>query len=105
MDIIIDRKKKRFKYGMDLNWDDPLFIESAKCQKAITIDIPNDSRNPIHNYMRRWGHKALLGKRAFALKDTGEILSGFIVDIIPPYYISLKDKGVVKIDDVISIGE
>ena len=102
--IIIDRKKKRA--NSDNQWVDALGLEEARKEKARTIDIPSDSDNPIHKFIRTWGsHKLLLGKKVFCLNDRKEMLSGFIVDVIAPYYLSLRNKGVVKFSDVISVGD
>ena len=104
MQIIVDRKHKRANF--DNQWADPFSVELAKKEKARTIDIPNDSKNPVHEFIRKWGsHKLLLNKTAFCMTDKQTILSGRIVDIIPPHYLLLKNKGVATFDSVISISE
>ena len=100
--IIMDRKKKRA--NSDNQWVDPLGIEEAKRNKAITIEIPKGTKNPAYILMSSMGVKALLGRIAYCLDSKKELMTGRIVDIIPPGYLHLKNKGVVKIDDVISIG-
>ena len=100
--IIIDRKNKRA--SLDNNWDDALGVDHAKREKARTINIPKDSKNPAHQVMTAMGVKALLGRKAFCFNSKQEMVSGIISDVIPPNYIHLRNKGVFKIDDVISIG-
>ena len=100
--IIVDRKKK--KASFDNQFTDPLGVDEAKREKARTIDIPNDSTNPIHKFLRLWDSpKLLLGRCVHCLIDKKEVLSGYIVDVIPPFYLHLKDKGVVKFSDVVSM--
>ena len=102
--IIIDRKRKRA--NSDNQWVDPLGIEQAKKEKLRTIDVPSDSDNPIHKFIRQWGsHKLLLGRKVHCLTDRKEMLSGYVVDVIAPFYLLLKNKGIVKFSDVISIGD
>ena len=104
MQIIIDRKHKRANF--DNQWNDVFSLDNAKKEQARTIDVPNDSKNPVHEFIRKWGsHKLLLNKTAFCITDRKEILSGRIVDVIPPYYLLLKNKGVATFDSVISISE
>ena len=102
--IIVDRKHKRA--NSDNQWKDPLGVEDAKHEKARTIEVPNDSKNPVHEFIRKWGsHKQLLGKKAFCLTDRKEMMWGYIIDVFPPFYLHLKNKGIAKFDDVISIAE
>ena len=102
--IIVDRKHKRA--SSDSQWKDPLGVDEARREKARTIDIPSDSDNVIHKFIRTWGsHKLLLGRKVHCITDKKEMLSGFIVDVIAPYYLSLRNKGVVKFSDVVSIGD
>ena len=104
MDIIVDRKKKRFRLGMDENFNDPLGTEKAKREKARTIDVPNDSDNPVHKFIKQWGsHKLLLGKKVHCLTDKQTVLSGYIVDVIAPHYLMLRNKGVATFESVITI--
>lgn len=100
--IIIDRKHKR--KNSDEQWNDPLGTEEAKYNKARTIEIPKETKNPVYTAITSMGIKSLLGRIAYCLNDKKEILSGRIVDVIPPGYLHLKNKGVVKIDDCISLG-
>lgn len=100
--IIIDRKAKRT--NSDSNWIDPLGVSEAKANKSRTIEIPKDSANPVHQAIESMGVKALLGRVAYCLNDKKEMMSGVIVDVIPPYYLHLRHKGVAKFDDIISIG-
>ena len=101
--IIIDRKSKRA--NADENWQDPLGIDHAKREKARTISIPNEDRRPIYNFLREHSVKELLNKRVFCMKDNKEVMSGIVQDIIPPDYVVLRNKGVAKLTDVISIGD
>jgi hypothetical protein len=103
MEIIVDRKHKRA--NSDNQWSDPLGVEQAKREKARTIEIPKDSINPAYQMISLMGVKSLLGLKAFCLNDRKEMISGIIVDIIPPFYISLRNKGVFKLDDVVSMGD
>lgn len=100
--IIIDRKKKRANF--DNQWSDPLGIEEARKNKAVTIEIPKDSKNPAHLIMASFGAKSLIGKTAYCFNSKKDIVSGRIVDIIPPHFIHLRNKGVFKLDDIVSIG-
>ena len=100
--IIVDRKLKRA--STDRQWTDPLGVDDAKRDKARTIEIPKGSKNPAHQVMSTMGIKSLLGRRAFCFNDRKEVVSGVIADIIPPHYLHLRNKGVFRIDDVISIG-
>ena len=102
--IIVDRKRKQRSF--DDQWSDPFGIEEAKREKARTIDVPNDSVNPIHKFIRKWGsHKLLLGKKVYCLTDQKTFLSGYIVDVIPPDYLLLRNKGIAKFEDVITLEE
>ena len=102
MHIIVDRKHKRKNF--DNNWSDPLGVEEARREKARTIEVPLDSDNPVHKFIAMWGsHKLLLGHKAHCITDRKEMMSGFIVDVIPPDYLHLKNKGVVRFKDVISL--
>ena len=104
MQIIVDRKHKRANF--DNQWADPFSVELAKKEQARTIDVPKDDKNPIYEFIRKWGsHKLLLGKKVHCLTDRQTVLSGYIVDVIPPSYLLLKNKGVAKFSDVITIGE
>jgi hypothetical protein len=101
--IIVDRKHKRKNFDND--WSDPFSLDETRKEKARTISIERGSSNAVHRYIEKWGHKAILGKRVFALNDRQEPISGYAVDVIPPDYIHLKNKGVVRFKDCISIGE
>jgi hypothetical protein len=98
----MDRKRK--KANSDNQWNDPLGIEEVKNNKSRTIEIPKDSKNPAHILIASIGVKALIGRIAYCLNKKQEMVSGRIVDVIPPKYIHLKNKGVFTLDDVISIG-
>ena len=102
--IIVDRKHK--KANSDNQWKDPLGIEEAKREKARTIEVPNDSDNPIYKFLRQWPLKCLLGKKVFCLTDRKMMISGHIKDVIPPDYLLLKnDGGMARFKDVVSIGD
>jgi hypothetical protein len=103
MHIIIDRKHKRANF--DDQWVDPMGIERARIEKARTIDIPNDSKEPIHRFLREHGLKALLKKKVYCVTDKKDFIVGFIQDIIPPDMIMIYNKGIARFKDVISIGE
>lgn len=100
--IIIDRKHKRA--NSDNNWDDALGVDAAKREKARTIEVPKDSMNPIHRFLREHSIKELIGRDVYCIKKNTDVLSGKIQDIIPPGYVLVRNKGVAKFDDVISIG-
>jgi len=100
--IIVDRKHKRA--NSDNDWVDPLGVDSARQEKARTISIPRGSVNPAYQVITSMGVKALLGRTAYCFNDRKEVVSGVIADVIPPYYLHLRNKGVFKLDDVISIG-
>ena len=101
-DVVAELRNKPINWDKD--WTDPLGIDEAKRNKANTIEIPNDSKNVIHEFLRKWGNvKLLYGKKAFCLTDRKEIMSGFIVKVIPPHYLLLKNKGLARFSDVISL--
>ena len=99
--IIVDRKHKRA--NSDNNWDDPLSVEHAKREKARTIEIPKDSKLPIHEALRSIGVKGLLGRKVFCITEKMDVLSGNIQDIMPPDFIMIRNKGVARFKDCIAI--
>jgi hypothetical protein len=102
--IIIDRKHKR--RNNDDQFNDPLGVEEAQKNNRNTIPIPAGSKNPIHLFIEKYGsHKMLYGKKCFALTDRKEIMSGYITKVIAPDMLYLKNKGVVKFSDCISLEE
>jgi len=105
--IIIDRKKRRRYLMMDEQVNDPLGVDQAKHEKARTIEVPSDSDNPVHKFLREWkDHTFLLGHKAFCLNDKKDIMTGHIVKVIAPNWLVLKKKDAcVRFEDVISIGD
>jgi len=100
--IIIDRKAKRA--SSDNNWADPLGVETARQEKARTIEVPRDSVNPMYVFLRDHKPSELVGRKVFCLTDKQDTLSGYIQDIIPPNFVVIRSKGVARIKDVVSIG-
>jgi len=110
MDFIIDRKKKRYKYGMDEQWNDPLGIEQAQKNKARTIEFYKNSDNLIDKFVCNGigtDAKSLIGKKIWAIKsDNSRIFEGYIVGVHPSRHIIIKVNGEnipIRFQDVISM--
>lgn len=101
-DVVTELRKKPINWDKD--YTDVLGIDEAKHNRQNTIEVPKDSHNPIHEFLRKWGNaKLLIGKKAFCLTDRKEVMSGFITKVMPPCYLLLKDKGVADFSDCISL--
>ena len=108
MEIIIDRKKKRFYYGLDSNWNDPLGLEKAQKDRANTIEIDKNSTNIIDKYLIEHPNpKDLLGKKIWAMKDDkSKTFCGWIVDVYPSRILLCNCNGEnipIRFIDVISM--
>lgn len=99
MDIIIDRKKKR--WTNDFNEKDPLGL--GKDNKKNEIPVERNSLNPIHRFLEQYSlPKLLVGKTAYCLKgDT--VVSGKIKDVYAPDMFHLHNKGVFYFKDCVSL--
>lgn len=104
VEIIVDRRKKRFHLGMDEQWNDPLGVDEAKKEKARTIEIPKGDKNPVYQVLSNMGISGLIGRTAYCLTDKQEMFNGVIQRIVPPDLLILRNKGVARIKDVISLG-
>ena len=90
--IIIDRKEKRKNF--DNQWSDPLGVEDAKKEKARTINVDKDAKNPIDRFLCYHPLSELLGKKVWAVKsDRSRFFEGWVVDIYPSRHILIKEAG------------
>ena len=82
--IIIDRKKKRYAFGLDEQFNDPLGVEEARKGKSNTIEIEKGSINPIDKYLMEHTPKELIGKKVWCMKKkSNKTYSGWVVDVYP----------------------
>ena len=92
MDIIIDRKRKR--WTNDFSDKDPLGLDEAKKNKSNQIEVSDKEINPIDKFLCLWlSPHFLIGKKIYARKsDNSSILQGFIVDVYPSRHLLIKQS-------------
>lgn len=104
-----ERKKKKQILGLDKNFNDPMGVELAKKEKANTIEISKNTKNPVEKFLLNNPIKSLLGKRAYCVKsDNSRFYEGWIVDVLPSKHIMVKvnDKNMLMtFSSCISIGD
>ena len=107
MHIIIDRKKKRQRLMMDSCDEDVLGIKESQRNKANEVEYTESEGNPIDKFLCMFPHiKLLIGKRVWAVsKDGTKVIEGVISMVYPGRLVHIKDKGVVRFDEVVAIGE
>jgi len=104
--IIIDRKRKRYYYGFDEQFNDPTGIETAKKERMYELKIANDSTNPVDKQILQYGIKSLSGMYAYAMKHDSTMLEGWVFDVSPARVLLLKkDRRVIPVhfEHVVSI--
>ncbi len=92
--VIVDRKKKRFTFGMDENFNDVMGVEKARREKAKQIPIDPESLNPVHRFLTSYKPKDLLNRKAWFVKGDGsKTFYGRIVNVLPPGVLLVKCQG------------
>ena len=94
--IIIDRKKKRFVFGHDEQFNDVMGVEQAKKAKSHHLEISTKSQNPIEKFLCNNSIAELLGKKAWFIKsDKSRFYTGYITDVLPSHHVLVRSEGKV----------
>lgn len=108
MEIIIGRKNKR--WTNDFAEKDVLGLDQAQKNKLNELPISDTEENPIDKWLCQNPPKSLIGKKAYALRDNDESISGWIVDVYPARMLLVKcfkdkENRPVEFERIISISK